>query len=103
MVWMIFYLYCVFILTYELPLSCLISSCVFSIPPTEIPLAFVVVVLNPFSFCFSVKLLTSPLSQEKLTGLSILGCRFFPFITLNMDFPGSSVVKNLLAEAGDKG
>ena len=60
-------------------------------------------VLNLFSFSFSVKLLISPSSQESLTGLSILGYRFFPFITLNMGFPGSSVVKNLLAEAGDKG
>ena len=46
-----------------------------------------------------MKLLISPSSQERLTGLSILGYRFFPFITLNMGFPGSSVVKNLLAEA----
>ena len=60
-------------------------------------------VLNSLSFCFSVKLLISPSSQESLTGLSILGYRFFPFITLNMGFPGSSVVTNLLAEAGDKG
>ena len=42
-------------------------------------------VLNSFSFCLSVKVLI-PLSNldESLAGQNILGCRFFPFITLNI-------------------
>ena len=43
------------------------------------------VVLNSFSFCLSVKLLISPSNlNESLGGYSILHCRFFPFITLNI-------------------
>ena len=43
------------------------------------------VVLNSLSFCFSVKLLISPLNlNEILAGLINLGCGFFPFITLNI-------------------
>ena len=42
-------------------------------------------VLNFPSFCLSVKLLISLLNlNESLTGESILNCRFFPFITLNI-------------------
>ena len=42
-------------------------------------------VLNSFSFCLSVKLLISPSNlNESLGGYSILHCRFFPFITLNI-------------------
>ena len=42
-------------------------------------------VLNSLSFCLSVKVLISLLSlNEILAGCSNLGCRFFPFITLNM-------------------
>ena len=41
--------------------------------------------LNCLSFCLSVKLLISPSNlNEILAGQSNLGCRFFPFITLNM-------------------
>ena len=40
-------------------------------------------VLNSLSFCLSVKLLMSP-SNESLARWRILGCRFFPFITLNI-------------------
>ena len=43
------------------------------------------VVLNSLSFCLSVKFLMSPLNlSENLDGQSNLGCRFFPFITLNI-------------------
>ena len=42
-------------------------------------------VLNSLSFCLSVKLLISLLNLNKiLAGLSNLGCRFFPFMTLNI-------------------
>ena len=42
-------------------------------------------VLNSLSFCLSVKLLISPSNlNEILAGQSNLGCRFFPFITLNI-------------------
>ena len=43
------------------------------------------VVLNSFNFCLSVKLLISPSNlKETLAGWSILVCRFFPFVTLNI-------------------
>ena len=43
------------------------------------------VVLNSFSFCLSVKVLNYPSKlDEILAGQSNLGCKFFPFITLNM-------------------
>ena len=43
------------------------------------------VVLNSLSFCLSVKLLISLLNlNEILAGQSNLGCKFFPFITLNI-------------------
>ena len=42
-------------------------------------------VLKSLSFCFSVNLLISPSHlNEILAGYSNLGCRFFPFITLNI-------------------
>ena len=42
-------------------------------------------VLNSLSFCLSVKFLISPSNlNEILAGLSNLGCRFFPFITLSI-------------------
>ena len=42
-------------------------------------------VLNSLNFCLSVKLLISPSNLiESLAGQSILGYRFFPFITLNI-------------------
>ena len=43
-------------------------------------------VLNSLNFCLSGKLLISPsnLNKSLLAGQSILGCRFFPFITLNI-------------------
>ena len=44
-------------------------------------------VLNSLIFCFSGKLLLSPLNlKEHLAGYSILDCRFFSFITLNVLF-----------------
>ena len=43
------------------------------------------VVLNSLNFCLSGKLLISPSNlKESLAGQSILGCRFVPFITLNI-------------------
>ena len=42
-------------------------------------------VLNSLHFCFSGKFLISPSNlKETLAGQSIPGCRFFPFITLNI-------------------
>ena len=42
-------------------------------------------VLNSLNFCLSGKLLISPSNlKESLAGQSILGCRFFPFITSNI-------------------
>ena len=42
------------------------------------------VVLNSLNFCLSGKLLISPSNlKESLAGWSILGCKFFPFITWN--------------------
>ena len=47
--------------------------------------------LNSLSFCLSVKLLISLLNlNEMLAGPSNFGCRFFPFITLNMSFQSLS-------------
>ena len=41
--------------------------------------------LNSLRFCLSVKLFISPLNlNERLAGYSILGCRFFLSITLNV-------------------
>ena len=41
--------------------------------------------LNSLIFCLSGKLLISLSNlKESLAGYSILGCRFFPFITLNV-------------------
>ena len=43
------------------------------------------VVLNFLNFCLSEKLLISPsILKEILAGYSNLGCRFFPFSTLNI-------------------
>ena len=43
------------------------------------------VVPNSLNFCLSGKLLISPSNlKESLVGQSILGCRLFPFITLNI-------------------
>ena len=45
------------------------------------------VVLYSLKFCLSVKLLISPsILNEILAGYSNLGCRFFPFRTLNLKF-----------------
>ena len=42
-------------------------------------------VLNSFNFCLSGKLLISPSNLKKsLPGKNFLGCRFVPFITLNI-------------------
>ena len=59
--------------------------------PRELPLAFVVKLIWwcwILLTCLSGKLLISPsnLKRVLLGGVFILGCRFFPFITLNMLF-----------------
>ena len=44
-------------------------------------------VVNSLNFCLSEKLFISPsILNEILTGYSHLGCRFFPFSTLNISF-----------------
>ena len=46
------------------------------------------VVLNSLKFCLSRKLLISSSDlNENLAGWSFLGCKFFPFITLNISCP----------------
>ena len=57
--------------------------------PREIPFRICcntgLVVLNSLNFCLSEKLLISPSDlKESLAGYSVLGCRFFPSITLNI-------------------
>ena len=58
--------------------------------PREIPFSIccntgLVVVLNSLNFCLPEKLLISPSDlKESLAGYSVLGCRFFPSITLNI-------------------
>ena len=54
--------------------------------PREVPLAYVVkLVWWCFNFLLSGKLLISPSNlKDSLVGWNILGCSFFPFITLNM-------------------
>ena len=58
------------------------------------------VVLNSFSFSLSVKLLISPSNQnENVARQSILGCRFFSFITLNpatLFWPAGFLLKSQL-------
>ena len=41
-------------------------------------------VLNSFSFCLSVELLISPSALKESLAGGVLGCRFFPVITLNI-------------------
>ena len=44
--------------------------------------------LNSLNFCLSEKLLILPSNlNERFAGYSILGCRFPPFITLNISWP----------------
>ena len=59
-------------------------------------------VLNSLSFCLSVKLLISPWNlNESLVGLNILGCRFFPFITLNISCHSLLVSKIYAGKSAD--
>ena len=65
----------------------LFSSLVFldCISPFNICCKAGFVVLNSLNFCWSEKLLISPsILNEILAGYSNLGCRFFPFSTLNI-------------------
>ena len=56
--------------------------------PREVPLAFIVkaglVLLNSLDFCLSGKFISPSYVNESLAGQCVLGCRFFPFITLNI-------------------
>jgi len=64
-----------------------VSSLVFLdyISPFHIHYKAGLVVLNSLNFCLSEKLLISPsILNEILTGYSNLGCRVFPFSTLNI-------------------
>ena len=65
----------------------LFSSLVFLhyISPFNICCKAGLVVLNSLNFCLSEKLFISPsILNEILAGYSNLGCRFFPFSTLNI-------------------
>ena len=65
----------------------LFSSVVFLdyISPFNICCEASLVVLNSLNFCLSEKLFISPsILNEILAGYSNLGCRFFPFSTLNI-------------------
>ena len=65
----------------------LFSSLVFldHISPFSICCKAGLVVLNSLNFCLSEKLFISPpILNEILAGYSNLGCRFFPFSTLNI-------------------
>ena len=65
----------------------LFSSFVFldSISPFNICCKAGLVVLNSLNFCLSEKLFISPsILNEIFAGYSNLGCRFFPFSTLNI-------------------
>ena len=63
------------------------SSLVFAdyVSPFNICCKAGLVVLNSLNFCFSEKFFISPsILNEILAGYSNLGCRFFPFSTLNI-------------------
>ena len=65
----------------------LFSSLIFLdyISPFNICCKAGLVVLNSLNFCLSEKLFISPITlNEILAGYSNLGCRFFPFSTLNI-------------------
>ena len=65
----------------------LFSSVVFIdyISPFNVCCKADLVVLNSLNFCLSEKLFISPsILSEILAGYSNLGCRFFPFSTLNI-------------------
>ena len=67
----------------------LFSSLVFLdyVSPFNICFKAGLVVLNSLNFCLSEKLLISPsVLNEILAGYSNLGCRFFPFSTLNVSY-----------------
>ena len=74
---------------FEVDFVDLFSSFVFLdyISPFNICCKTGLVVLNSLNFCLSVKLFISPSILNKiLAGYSNLGCRFFPFSTLNTSF-----------------
>ena len=63
-------------------------------------------VLNSLNFCFSEKLFVSPsILNEILAGYSNLGCRFFPFNTLNISchsfWPAEFLLKDQLLSLWD--
>ena len=56
-------------------------------------------VLNSLNFCLSEKLFTSPsILNESLPGYGNLGCRFFPFSTLNVNGFNAPTERHRLAE-----
>ena len=76
-----------FSLLFGVDLVDLFSSLVFLgyISPFNICCKAGLVVLNSLNFCLSEKLFISPsILNEILAGYSNLGCRFFPFSTLNI-------------------
>ena len=86
---MIYYLYCIFSFTNEIFFLIFIFLFVafyFKLrSPFNISCKTGFIVLNSFSFCLSVKLLISPSNlNESLSRYSILGYRFFSFITFNI-------------------
>ena len=60
------------------------------------------VVLNSLNFCLSGKMLISPSNlKESLAGQSTLGCRFFPFITLNLSCPSNQACRVSVEKSAD--
>ena len=60
------------------------------------------VVLNSLNFCLSGKLLISPSNlKQNLSGQSVLGCRFFPFITLNVSCHSLLVCRASIEKSAD--
>ena len=88
--WVISYFYCIFAVTSELfRCNFLLFSCglFFSTQRRSFSICRKagLVVLNSFSFFLPVKLLIySSNVSENLAGQSILGCRFFSFITFSL-------------------
>ena len=66
----------------------LFSSLVFLkyVSPFNICCKAGLVALNSFNFCLSEKLIYPSILNEILAGYSNLGCRFFPFSTLNVSY-----------------
>ena len=60
------------------------------------------VVLTSLNFCLSGKLLIFPSNlKESLAGWSLFGCRFFPFITLNVSHHSLLICRVSLEKSAD--